>query len=282
MARLFIRAYDLQVDTIRLRSRAGTGLNVAFSVERTLRRQRAGAVTVKVWNLSEDHRRQLESIGRGEVFVRFSAGYEDDRGIGQLFEGRLHRATTERAGPDLITTIRSRDGGHATSTARSSRSFSRGASVGSVVSGLVDDLGLGLGNLPDVLGSLTIGDGVGSFAEGFVASGSSAEELDAIFAAGGYEWSVQDGAIQVLPRGVGLTRPAVRLVSSTGLVSTSPPDERGKVEVVAKMIPELCRPGQLFTLEEPRAGTYRIEKAVAAGEFDSTDSWGVKATGAPV
>ncbi len=279
MPRLFGRAYVLQVDDLEIRSQpAGHGLNVAFSVERTLRR-RPGSVSVKVWNLSEDHRRQLESIGAGQVYCRLSAGYEG--AIGQIFEGRLHRAIPSRSGADVIVEIKSRDGGHATSSARSSRSHAAGTSVSSVVSGLVGDLGLGLGNLPDVLDQMTIG-GVSSFGSGYVASGSTAEELDGLFDSAGFEWSVQDGAIQVLPRGRGLTRAAVRLVSSTGLLETGAPDERGRIECKAMMIPELCRPGQLFTLEESRAGTYRIEKSKAAGEYSSAQSWGVTVTGAPV
>lgn len=269
MPRLFRRTYRLQVDTLEIE-----GLNVGFTIERTLRR-RPGRCEIKVWNLSADHRSQLETLPAGGVYVRLEAGYDDATGRGQIFEGRLHRARTERSGADLITTIRSRDGGGTTS-ARTSRSHAAGASVASVVRGLVADLGIGEGNLPDVLDRLTLG-GVGSFSAGVAVSGGTADELDGIMDSAGYEWSVQDGAIQVLERGAGLTRPAVLLSPETGLIGRPTVDEHGKIQAETLLIPALV-PGALVLIETTdRTGTYRIEQARFRGELDGGD-WGVSLT----
>lgn len=265
--RLFRRVYELQVDNLRI-----TGLDVAFSVERTLQR-RPGRCEVKVWNLSADHRRQLEALPRGEVYVRLSAGYED--GTSVLFDGRLHRAVSERQGPDIVTTVRSRDG-QAAHQARTSRSFAAGTPIGTVVEGLVDDMGVGLGNLPELLPTLTL-DGVGVFDGGATTSGSASDELDDILSGAGYEWSVQDGAIQALRRGSALGRTAVRLAPETGLVGSPSVADDGKLSVQALLIPDLV-PGRLVRVEAAdRQGTYRIEKAVYKGESAGAE-WGCELT----
>lgn len=269
--RLFDRRYRLQVDSLVI-----DGLNVSFSVERTLRR-RAGRCEVKVWNLSETHRRQLEALQPGHVFVELHAGYAE--GMGRIFRGELHRATTIRSGPDLITTIASRDG-RAAGGARTSASFASGASIATVARRLVADMGVDEGNLPDELESATM-PGVGStFADGTTTVGNASEELDHLLASTGREWTIQDGAVQVLRRGTALQRTAVLLSADpdTGLVDSPSRDEHGRLLCKAKMIPDIA-PGVLVRVESAQhTGTFRVEHLVAKGELRGEDLWGYELT----
>lgn len=267
MTRLFRRTYRLQVDTIAIRD-----LNVAFAIERTLR-NRPGRAEVKVWNLSADHRRQLERLRPGHVFVEFHAGYED--GASMLFRGELHRAHSERSGPDIVTTVQSRDGG-AAHEARVSRSHRRGVSLGAVVRDLVASMGIGEGNLGDFLPSATL-DGVGTFHAGTTIAGSAPEELTRLLRSANLEWSVQDGALQVVPRGRALTRPAIRLAPDTGLLGSPARDKDGKLRARTLLIADLT-PGRLVQVEsEDTLGTFRVEHANYKGELDGPD-WGIEIT----
>lgn len=270
MTRLFDRAYRLQVDTLEIRE-----LQVTFSIERTLRR-RPGRAEIKIYNLSREHRRQLEQRAEGTIFAELHAGYVGATPM--IFRGELFRASSERKGADLVTMVKSRDG-HSGHGARVSRSHRPGVGWGAVVRDLVGSLGVGEGNLPDFLGS-TMG-GVSRFEHGATISGHAGDELDRLMTSAGLEWSVQDGALQVLRRGEGLTRPAVRVSAGTGLVGSPVADEHGKLKVIAKITAGLT-PGALISLEsEDHTGTFRIEQAAYKGDFHGKD-WHVEMTvGAP-
>lgn len=264
--RLWNRTYRLQVDTLEI-----TDLEVAFSIERTLRR-RPGRCEVKIWNLSQDHRRQLERLRPGHVFVEFHAGFDGENSL--LLRGELYRADSVWSATDVITTIRSRDGGVAQS-ARVSRSHRPGASWGTVVRDVVNAMGIGSGNLGDFLSSTM--SGVGNFAGGATVTGSAGDALDRMMRSADLEWSIQNGALQVLRRGDGLRREAVRLAPGTGLIGSPARTEKNKMKVAAKLIPGLV-PGALVRLESAdHQGTFRIEAAIYKGESRGKD-WGVELT----
>jgi hypothetical protein len=271
VTRLFMRDFSLQVDTLEIRE-----LNVAFAIERTLRR-RPGRAEIKIWNLSATHRHQLEQLTPGHVFVEFRAGYVEQTSL--LFRGELHEARSERSGADIVTTVRSRDGGGAHS-ARVSRSHRPGASFGAVVRGVISAMGIGEGNLGDFLPTATMG-GVGVFANGATTSGSAADELDRLMSSADLEWSVQEGALQVLQRGRALQRTAIRLATETGMLESPSREKDGKIKVRTLLIPDLV-PGRLVQIESADiVGTYRVEQAAYRGEFDGGD-WGIEITcGAP-
>lgn len=266
--RLFRRTYSLQVDSILL-----SGLQIAFSVERTLRR-RPGACEIKITNLSEEHRRQLERLRSG-IFVDLSAGY--DLTHTRVFRGELHQVHTDRQLPSIITVIQSRDG-HRAHSARTSRSHRAGTTLASVVRGLVEDMGVDEGNLADVLPDLG-----GVFARGVSVFGSATDQLDRMTTTAGLEWSIQDGALQVLPRGRALQRTAVRLTKDSGLVGSparGAGEDAGKITVRTLMIADLV-PGRLVQIESADvSGFFRIEKAVCKGDLFG-DQWGYELTCAP-
>lgn len=267
MTRLFGRSYELQVDELRT-----SGLDVAFDVERTLRR-RPNRAEIKVWNLTADHRRQLERLERGHVFVRLEAGYEDDRGRGLIFEGELSEARSKRAGADIVTTVKSRDG-HAAHGARVSSSHTPGTSLRSVFSTLANAMGVGEGNLDEILSTATMG-GITAFDGGVTLSGGAGDELDRLCDSADLEWSIQDGALQVLPRGRALAREAVLLSPDTGLLGSPSVDDHGKLELSTLLIPQIV-PGCLVRVEsDEHEGTYRVEKAHYKGDTKS-DQWGIE------
>lgn len=270
MTRLFRRDYVLQVDTLEIRD-----LNVAFAIERTLRR-RPGRAEIKVWNLSSSHRAQLEALSPGHIFVEFRAGFVGETSL--LFRGELHEARSERSGNDIVTTVRSRDGGGAHG-ARVSRSHAPGASLETVIDGVVDAMGIGEGNLRDVLSSATMG-GVGVFAGGATTSGSAADELDRLTGSAGLEWSIQEGVLQVLPRGRALQRTAIRLAPETGMLDSPTREKDGKIKIKTLLIPDLV-PGRLVEVESDFVrGTFRVEAAAYRGEYAGSD-WGIEVTCGP-
>lgn len=270
---LFDRVYELRADTVRIGTTVSgsTAHNVRFSVERTLRR-RPNRSEISIWNLDPDQRSMLHNRSRSTpIQVELLAGYAEG-GPGLIFRGDLFDARTTEAGADLVTRIKSRDG-HGAHRARTSRTSRPGTSVSTVVQGLVADLGIGDGNLADVLGELRIGDSP-IFSAGATFLGSASDALDRVFASTGHEWSVQANTLQVLPRGRGLSRTAIELRTDTGLTKRPTRTDRGKVEVETRLIAALV-PGALVRLDAfGERGTFRAERVLTRGEFRSTAEWG--------
>lgn len=254
---LFGRRWRVQVDDLDV-----SELDVSFTVKRTLQ-ARPGTCELKVYNLDASHRAQLTTARRPVVIL--SAGYDPPP---MLFRGDARKVEITRDGPDWVASITAGDGEHAIRTARASVSFAPGTSVADVVRTLGERMGLGAGNLATAITAAGI---VEILQEGAVVRGPAAAELTRVCASVGLSWSVQDGALQVLQVGRGLTRTAVELGPDSGLVGSP---ERGKgsaVKAKALLIPDLV-PGRLVSLRSGVvSGTFRVEAAEYTGDTRGTD-----------
>ncbi len=254
---LFGRRWRVQVDDLDV-----SELDVSFSVKRTLQ-ARPGTCELKVFNLDAAHRAQLTTARRPVVIL--SAGYDPPP---MLFRGDARKVTLERDGADWVASITAGDGEHAIRTARAAVSFAPGTSVADVVRALGRAMGVGEGNLSAAVAAAGI---VEVLQEGAVVHGAAAAELTRVCASVGLSWSVQDGVLQVLQVGRGLTRTAVELGPDSGLVGSP---ERGKgsaVKAKALLIPDLV-PGRLVSLRSGVvSGTYRIEAAEYTGDTRGQD-----------
>src|SRR5574338_628666 len=129
-------------------------------------------------------------------------------------------------------------------------------------------MGIGLGNLKEA-SSFLGGAGTGPAT---VIHGRAPEAFTQFTRAHGLEWSVQDGALQVLRHGDSVAPRATLLSSDSGLVGSPSVDHKGVLTLRALIQPELL-PGRLIAVESIAAkGTYRIEDVTFSGETHGT-SW---------
>lgn len=261
--KVYGRRWRVQVGTL------DTGvLDVKFKVNRSLY-SRAGTCELEIANLSPDHRHELVTARRYHTFVEVQAGYID--GMSLLFRGDLRKAIPSRDGTDWVVKVTAGDGEHAIRTARVSRSFSPGTSVGAVVQHIAETMGVGIGNAREALRSARLGEGESVFPEGTVLYGSAAAELTRLCAAARLTWTVQDGNLQVLPLGGALERTALVLGPDTGLIGSPEIVNRRTVNVKALLIPGLV-PGQQVILNSAIVtGTWRITEAEYAGDTEGPD-----------
>lgn len=269
----FRRTWALTVGTLRLPA----PMRIAFEIERSLRPQPATA-TVRVYNLTRDHQAQIERAALGQVVVE--AGYEGDRGAEVLFRGELFHARgrgrqsgirTELDGTDTVTHVEARDGGAAYQTARISQSFEPGVSVSTVVTALVDALGVGRGNALAMIAGAELERGGTTYPEGTVLSGPVGRELTRILAGLGLRWSVQHGAVQITRRGEALRLPAVRLAPETGLIGQPDVGARGRVSVVSLLNSDLW-PGRRVVLDSRKVqGAFTVASAKFRGDSHAQD-----------
>lgn len=258
--RLFRRVYRVQVGTL-----ATEDVDITFKVTRTLAAH-PGTCEITLYNLSEAHRRELRpnAFGRLRAFCQLDAGYEGTRSM--LFRGDTRRIEHKRDGTEWVTVVTAGDGEHAIRNARVVASFARETTFATVVRALAQQMGVGEGNFASVTDALGA-----TVRAGTVLHGQAAQELHRICAAAGLEFSVQDGALQILRRGQALDRVGVLLSPETGLLGS--PERCGykRIKLSALLQPDLV-PGRKVRVESSTAtGDYRIVQAEYAGDTRGED-----------
>lgn len=265
MSALFKRVYTLTIG-----DREITGLDVSFSVDRTLRRE-PNRAAIRVWNLARSTRDELSRVDSARVLLE--AGYES--GTAVIFDGELQRITSKKSGEDWLTEIESGDGARSIRAARVSVSSRSNQLLRTSLEQCANALGVGIGNAAE---AFVRANSSSRIRQGSVLSGQAEDVLTRLCDSVQLEWSVQGGVLQVLPARRALTSEAVRLTASTGLVGSPSVDSHGKLQAEALLIPQL-EPGRLVSVESTHVqGTWRITRASYTGDL-SGSAWGVAIEG---
>jgi len=267
MAVLFKRSARVVVSTIELTTDApGGSLDVAFSVTKSLKPE-PNTAEIQIWNLNPDHRSQLEEAE--QVPVSIEAGYEGE--TAQLFLGNLRTAISAREGPDIVTTLQSGDGEKEIKTKRINTSVAPGTSNDAVLKQVIKALGVGLGNTEEIVSGLSFKSVGQLWPSGTVLSGSAARNMAQLAESFGLEWSIQNGAIQLLQKGKALAQLDVAITPNTGLIGSPSVDNEGVLSCQTLLIPEIF-PGRTITLESERlSGRYRVEQCTYTGNTGGQD-----------
>lgn len=168
-----------------------------------------GTCELEVYNLTAAHRREIVAAPRRSTIVEIQAGYKEGRSL--IFRGDKRKAIVRRDGTDYVLVMSAGDGEHALRTARVNRSFSGGAALPNVVQYIADAMGVGVGNAVEALRAATFDTGGADFGDGTVVAGFAASELTRLCNSARLTWSIQDGALQLIPLGGALAREAILL-----------------------------------------------------------------------
>ena len=272
--RLYGRVWRLRVADFESRD-----IEFAFDIEKSLRRE-PNKASISIYNLSANHRAQLEQLnvysrpgarnpgsGQGRIRVELEVGYGDSTFL--LFRGDLRTAISER--PDEWTTkVEGEDGGRAVVWSRVNRSYQPNTPVFVPLRDCAEAMGVGIGNLSDY-SDVTLEGGSNVFTMGTVLSGPAPDELHGLCRSLGLTYSVQNGALQFLRRGQALQSTTVVLRSGSGLVGLPSRQPDGTITVKALIQPDLY-PGRQVSIESDSVrGFYRIYKAKYAGDTSTAD-----------
>lgn len=286
MAKLFQRAWRVRVDDFQSET-----LDIAFEVEKTTKKE-PNKCTLKLWNLTPEHRRQLAALSTvtkkkksstsstkrktalsGKIRVEVEAGYVGATTL--IFRGDLRTAKSTLDGADYVTELEGEDGGKAVLLGRINRSFPPGTTVETVVKACAQAMDVGYGNAAELAHAARLEGSGGVFTNGTVLSGSAATELDHILKSAGLRYSIQNGNLQIQKRGAALQGTAVKLSPDTGLLGSPTSNADGTVSAIALMIPDLY-PGRKVKFESVDfTGFYQIEKCKYAGDT-AGDDWHVE------
>lgn len=254
MPEQFNRAVRLTVGTTQIDASAGanSGLRIGFRVERDEKRT-PNNVEVRVYNLS---RADAAALAKSDtVPVSLEAGFVG--AMGQIFLGDLRQVRTRREGGDLVTTVTGGDGETKIRTARINRTFKAGATVGSVLKGLADALGVKPGNSAEAQQRL-----FAKLARPRTLCGLVYDELEDFCRTQGLRWSVQDSALQVRTDGQPVTQQEGPLLrNDSGLIGEPEVEVQGTVakagKTAGKFVSGICLlrsdiiPGVTFRVESP-------------------------------
>jgi hypothetical protein len=205
-----IVAYALDEDYKSVSARAVEieGLRVQFKISKSLHKD-PNTAEITVTNLSE--RSRAEMMGKGAKVI-LQAGYSQT--ISQIFHGDARLIEHTREGVDWTTKIQTGDGERAFVHARINESFKSGTPLSGVINKVANKIGLGVGNLASASGLQSK-----QYVSGYAARGKASKELDNVLKAAGYEWSIQDGALQILRPGA-TTEEIIELNEDHGLIGS--------------------------------------------------------------
>lgn len=242
-------------------------LRIAFRVERTLAKE-PNTAELTIYNLSKATRAIIGG-GTSKIPVVIEAGYEGN--VSQIFSGDLGPVAIQLDGTNVVTSLQSKDAGRNYRNARVNVSFKGGLKPDVLAKAISSAFGVSPGNLFQKLTSVPPRTDLQVFAKGVVVSGKAEFEMDKLMKSLGFEWSIQDGAIQVLePTATVGTRISV-LSSGTGLVGSPEPGEKGIVTARTLLQPDLV-PGQRVQFVTANInGFYRIQKSTFTGDTWQSD-----------
>lgn len=264
MAEQFGRAAVVTIDTLELK-----GFDVSFKVKKSLKPE-PNTCELAVYNLNSDHRSQLEQLRPKEKLATkgIPCRIEIGRTLDDLFLlwlGDLRTVDSQVDGPDWVTNLTSGDGEQAFQNARVHVSYGPKTPVETALRAIARALGVGEGNLGKVVSQLKI-NGSALLPQGATISGSASRHLDDFVRSADLEWSIQDGALQLLNRGKTLATRAIQLDAEHGLVGSPTVDNKGLFKARMLIQPDV-RPGTLIVSNAERVkGNYRVEQATWDGD----------------
>lgn len=267
---LFARTYKLVVG-----DRDVSELAMSFRVSRTLK-STPNSAEIVVRNASPETRAAWRGLGK-RVPVLLEAGYKST-GNAVIFKGFLRYIAPEKVeGADIVTEISSGDG-EETKGKRVKVSMPSKVPPDQVLRAIVGALGVGEGNVNDAVRILRQRGLTSLHGQGAVVVGPAARAMSEFCESAGLEWSVQDGAVQILEAGKGLTTSAILLSADSGLYGSPTVDSKGILTAQCALIPGLV-PGRTVQVESIGVkGAYVVSEIHYAGDTHGED-WGAEIKG---
>ncbi len=265
------RHVALQVDTIAV----SPELRIKFKSVKSYKPD-VNTCEVSIFNLTAAQRAQLSKVK--SPLLKLAAGYGDgSEGLTQLFYGHAIHVRHEIVGADIISTVSTTDGGKAKQTARVNISFDRNTKTDTVLRRIAEATGLGLGNVNKIAAEIARSVKTDIYTEGTVISGSACAELGHLLRSCGYDWSIQDEAIQIRKAGAAAEGFAVKLTPETGLIGSPSISSKGVCSGTCLLFKagsglDLV-PGRLINVSSEFVnGQFILAKTTAGGD-NYADEW---------
>lgn len=256
------RVYSLQIGTMLIDE-----LDLSFTAVRTLEKE-PNTLELTIYNLSPTRRAQIQKNPINTV--QLTAGYTSKTGV--IFFGDLREGSSVYEKPDWVTTLSSGDGEKSTQKSRVNKSFGAGTSLTTVLAELAESMpGVSVGNLKQMIARGKLPSGSMEFPEGVTISGNGPRELERIMKSAGLEWSIQDGAFQVLEAAKSLSTTAIVLTPETGVIGSPTLASDGTLNIVTLLNSDIIPGKQLVVTTRMVVGRFRAERVTYKGDTRGRD-----------
>lgn len=278
MGRLWIRDIVLEFEgrggTLTVRpGPKGQMLHTTFSVTKGIGAT-PNSATITIANLAQENRLKIK---REFDRVRLEAGYVGAGNRGIIFTGTVRDVTHKREGADIVTTVDCGDGDKGYREGVISRTFPAGTKPADVVEAIRAEM-------PDVARGV-IHEAVSRlppFPRPVTMCGPCRSELSKIGRTFGLYWSIQDGALEIVP-GDGFVDDVTVISQQTGMIGVPEITDNG-VRVDCLLNPAL-RIGRVVEVRSEtlamngEEGRFRISALSFEGGSDAQDGFYARVTG---
>lgn len=239
----------------------GTPLRFSFEIEKTATAS-TNKAKVTVYNLTNASR---QAMAPG-FLMQLRAGYRDL--CQTLFVGNVSKVVSETSGSEIMTKVEAGDGEAAIATTTFNQSYGPGTTLAQVLSDVAKSLAVTTAQSPVAIkAGIAVGIPAVTFNKGFIASGAARDTLSKLLRSVGLEWSIQNGALTIIPKGAHNGKLAEVVSPQTGLIGV--PSKNGDlVQVITLLNPRLV-PGGLLQLRSGAKeldGVYKVRSAKFEGD----------------
>ena len=234
--RQYKRAYELTITTSDGDVRIIRDLRISFDITKST----LGIPNMAIIELHNPNNATLVALQKKYTKISLNAGYEGSLRL--IFKGDVRNVFQPHGGVDRSAIVYSGDGHRDWLNSTFNKTFAESVSIKTAIIDVIKsfkNLTIGIiEGVPDVADKLL----------GQTLSGSSKDILDTFAGQYGFEWSIQDGEINVVPIEEPLTgTDAIVITSATGMIGSPTITEIG-VDVTTLLNPRIA-PNVAFKIE---------------------------------
>jgi len=206
---LYNRLVELQIGKAGQEGRIFRDLRIEFDVDKS-RESNANSGTVSIYNLNPQSRNLINDEGQKYQLKVGYAGFDNSPILEILSSGDILEVEINRRGADIVTKFKIGEGTKALSEKTLDKSYEEGTSIKSIVNDMADQLEVAKGAIKGLKDLV--------FNSGYSATGKIKDRLDELTGKQDLEWSIQNGELQILPKGSSTDEEAILLTKDTGLL----------------------------------------------------------------
>ncbi len=185
-------------------------LRITFKIRKTIELE-PNTADISIYNLAENTRHQISKKG---AYVHLEAGYVGS--VQQIYQGYIREVNHTREGTEWVTTIKSSDGLVPLQNTMCHQDFPPGtkkADAALTVADLFkkDGISTDFAQFAGIKGDLP---------NGFTAAGTAAAAMKKLVEGAGYQWSIQDGRLQVHKKGEPVASKILQITPQSGLIGS--------------------------------------------------------------
>jgi hypothetical protein len=238
-------------------------LKIKFEIKKTLE-AKGNFCKIDIYNLSEKDRNSISS--EQYALFQMKAGYSEDVGLINIAQGNISDVAHFISNPDIITTIYSKDGFKAIKNNYIQLSFSENTSTQNIVDTIIQKMGLPVrfSNLKSE-----------NIKNGYSFIGTVSGALQDLAMQYNFEWSIQNGQIQILTKNTSTNLQSFLLSAETGLIESPnrtlknkdfEKKTKGEYSVICLLNPQL-EVGDLVKIESNTlTGNFLIKELTHIGD----------------